>query len=210
MDVVIRFWRQTYYKNDPHIFQAQVRQAPLPIQTGEFRVDIGQQLEDLRRALEYEVRLSQFFADHPKAEAYNALDLGAKFFRMLPLSFQAELPRLVQLVAERGCGLRLILEADTSDPAVHLLSLPWELLFHRTPLYAAHSPRLHIVRRVLGAARRTGPGISPPLRLVRPDCRNACAPGRLRPYSTPNVPPSKVWSRPNTICSSPTQGHWSG
>ncbi|MBI5877204.1 MAG: CHAT domain-containing protein [Chloroflexi bacterium] len=164
-DIVIRFWRQTYY-DDPRVFQAQAIHSPVPIQTGEFRVDIGRQLDDLREALETEIRLSQFFEGSNASTTSIQTNLGLQLFGLLPLSFQASLPRAVQAVATRRNILRLVLEAETGDSAVNLLSLPWELLFHRTPLFAAHSSQLRIVRRIRGAARRSASQLRHPLQLV--------------------------------------------
>ncbi len=173
-ELVIRLWRQTYsaavlsHDDDPQVFQAQVRQTPAPLQGGAFRVDVEQQLEQFQRLFENEIRFNRLFDDDGLhgIEPYHLADLGRSLYELLPLSFREEFPRLIQRVLERGHGIRLVIEAQADDRAARLLSLPWELLFFRTPLYAAHSPRTRVVRRLLGGARRSPARFVPSFQLI--------------------------------------------
>src|SRR5690606_24635058 len=101
-------------------------------------------------------------------EAQAALaQVGEEIYALLPATFRREFPRLIQRVYARDEGIRLILEAQAGDKADRLLSLPWELLFFlETGQFLARTPRLLVVRRLLGAPRRSALEMVAPYRLV--------------------------------------------
>jgi hypothetical protein len=172
----LRIWRQTYY-SDQSAFHAQVRQSPLPLQGGSFQADLQPHLAEFRELFEQHIKLERHFYDYTtvpsqtepvrQQAAQKVSQLGRKLYELLPLTLQEGVPRILQRVFERGHGLRLILEAQAGDQADQLLSLPWELLFFAdTRVYPVRSPRLLVVRQLLGAARQNQPHLAPPLNLI--------------------------------------------
>lgn len=176
-NLVIRFLRQTY-DHKSNVFEAQVRQAPIPLHGGSFEANIFPMLDELHQSFTYRVNMEQTWyeyttdpadLDESEIEKMNSnLDeLADKFHDLLPLSLRHDLPYLIQQVFERGRGVRLIIEASAGDQADRLLSLPWELLFFKeTRVYPARSPRFLIVRRLLDAMRHGPIKIKAPFDVV--------------------------------------------
>jgi hypothetical protein len=182
----LRIWRQTYY-SAPSAFHAEVRQSPLPLQGGSFQADLQPHLAEFRQLFEQNILLERHFYDytivpsqaepHRQQTAQKVSELGRKLYELLPLTLQEGIPRILQRVFERGHGLRLILEAQAGDQADQLLSLPWELLFFAdTRVYPARSPRLLVMRRLLGAARQNQPDLTFPLNLIHVIADSPAAP----------------------------------
>jgi len=204
-DLVIRLRRQTHWDdsgqvpkdlrstpwNDAAVFQAEVRQTPWPLQGGAFRIDSTQNLEEFQSIFVQRMTFSHFFYDYndppqPDTPGFaqtveQLLQLGNKLYQLLPVSFQLELPTLTQRSLEQGHGLRLILEARAGDQADRLLSLPWELLFFEaTRAYAARTPRLLVIRRLLDAVRQSPIQMSAPYHTVHVIAHSPAAPIELK------------------------------
>lgn len=200
-DLVIRLRRQTHWDdsgqvpkdlrstpwNDADVFQAEVRQTPWPLQGGAFRINSAKNLEEFQSIFVQRMNYSHFFYDYSDppqtdtpefAQAVEQLiQLGNKLYQFLPVSFQLELPTLTQRSLEQGHGLRLILEARAGDQADRLLSLPWELLFFEaTRAYAARTPRLLVIRRLLDAVRQSPIQMSAPYHTVHVIAHSAKGP----------------------------------
>lgn len=188
--VVIRFTRQIHYA-DQHIFQAEVRKAPVPLQGGAFRVDVAELIEGFRRIFAARVAVSQFFYHQPDRsaelaagegqEARDLARLGDDLYELLPESFREGFPRLIQYALEEGRGIRLIFEARAGDKADRLLNLPWEIFFFQeTQAYLTRSPRVLIVRRLLDAVRRSAIHLDPPFNVLHVIAHSSTAPGRYQ------------------------------
>jgi hypothetical protein len=174
-DVVIRFTRQIYYE-DKHVFQAEIRKTPVPLQGGAFRVDVEEASDRFRRTFAARVAVGHFFhyATPPDESglriehvSQDLAHLGDELYALLPESFRDGFPRLIQHVLEKGRGIRLILESRAGDRADRLLNLPWEIFFFQeTQVYLARSPRVLIVRRLLDAVRRSPVHMEPPFNVI--------------------------------------------
>jgi len=185
-DVVIRLLRQRY-ENKSDVFQAQVRQAPIPLHGGSFEANIAfkdfyqcftKLLESEQcRWYKYTTDPDPTYLDESERKEREKIEerkrkfdkLADKFYDLLPLSLRHDLPRLIQQVFERGRGVRLIIEASAGDQADRLLSLPWELLFFKFKekrVYPARSRRFLIVRRLLDAIRHAELDIKAPFDVV--------------------------------------------
>jgi hypothetical protein len=204
-DLVIRLRRQTHWddsglvpkdlrstpwngaEKNANVFQAEVRQTPCPLQGGAFRVDQAQNLEEFQSIFVRRMTFSKFFynySDPPQIDTpefalatQQLIDLGNKLYELLPVSFQTELPTIFQRSLEQGHGIRLILEARAGDQADRLLSLPWELLFFEaTRAYAARTPRLQVVRRLLDAVRQSPVEMAAPYHTVHVIAHSAQGP----------------------------------
>jgi hypothetical protein len=171
--LVIRLTRQSYYA-DNAVFQLTAIKPPFPIGGGAFRIDTEDVLDRFRRSFNNRLELSRLFytpaaEESPEAERARQLlaSLGEELFALLPQAFQEGWPLLLQQVFERGHGLRLVLETQAGDQADQLLSLPWELLyFKETRNYPARAARLLVVRRLLGALRRSPLPMKPPYNVI--------------------------------------------
>ena len=200
-DLVIRLRRQTHWDDsgqvpkdlrrtawgDAYVFQAEVRQSPVPLQGGAFRIDIAEHLTAFQHIFANRVTFSRHYynyADPPQAETrelaaaiHELTGLGDELYKLLPVSFHQELPGLIQHSFAQGHGLRLILEAQAGDQADRLLSLPWELLFlAETRVAAARSPRLLVVRRLLDAIRQNPVTLTAPYQTVHVIAHSAHSP----------------------------------
>lgn len=198
---MIRLRRQTHWDDsgqvpkdlrrtawgDAYVFQAEVRQSPVPLQGGAFRIQLAEQLTTFQRIFASRVTFSRHcynYATPPQAETrelatalHDLNALGEELYKLLPVSFHQELPGLIQHSFERGHGVRLILEAHAGDQADRLLSLPWELLFlAETRIAAARSPRLLVVRRLLDAIRQNPVTLTAPYQTVHVIAHSAHSP----------------------------------
>jgi hypothetical protein len=185
--LVIRLSRQSFYDHTS-VFQATVKETPFPIQGGAFRLNTERVLDEFRHSFNNRVKLSQMFytpaaEESPEAEHTRQVlaALGEELFSLLPEGFREGWPHLLQQVFEREHGLRVVVEAEAGNQADQLLSLPWELLhFKETQSYPARSARLLVVRRLLGAGRRSPLQMRSPYNVVHIIAHNPTDPD---PYS---------------------------
>jgi hypothetical protein len=172
-ELVIFFKREAYYE-DPDVFWAEVRQSPLPLPSGVFRVNIEQQGAAFQRLFTEHVRLNHLFYDasEPRDVAEQAalddlVELGHGLYGLLPEALRQAFLRLLQHVFERGRFLRIVFEAEAGNQADRLLTLPWEIMaLNEKAIYPARSQRVVVVRRLLGAVRRSPVRLDPPLNVV--------------------------------------------
>lgn len=170
-ELVIRFTRQIYYE-DASAFQLEVRQSPHPLPGGAFHVEVEAHIRRFQELFRDQLADQQFFARFqtpgiPGTSTEALAGIGQELYAVLPPAFRDAFPRLVQRVLAQGHGLRLILETQAGGKADQLLGLPWELLFFaETEAFLSRSPRVLIVRRLLGAIRRSPLELTPPYNVL--------------------------------------------
>ncbi len=178
--ITLRFTRQIYYA-DEHIFQLEVRSSPYPLSGGAFQANSAAQIEQFQGLFAQRLALNQFFnrfiVTAPENAAGDLTELGQALYKLLPESFRAAFPGVIQHIFEQGKGARLILETRADDKAHILLSLPWEILFFTsTGAFPGRSPRVLIERRLLDALRRSAASFHTP-----PDILHIIAHSTLAP-----------------------------